>query len=259
MIEKQLPRIAYNRILEIGQGRLIEPLSLFSVIQDNPCFVVQSGAETLPPAIVSNRGHDNIVFASFNASADRLRLKIHGSNNIIFVGAHFRGGGDIGINGSGNVIYIGAFTTIGSITLNQTGNGGSFIVGDHCMISNRIQVGNTDGHAIFDKTTGERINPDRDVYIGDRVWIARDASIGKGAKINSGVVVGQKSHVVGTLDAECIYAGVPARKLREGIVWSRSAENSVKEWHEGIHHQRILAQQAALIERIRIAGNTPHS
>ncbi|WP_156429130.1 acyltransferase [Paracoccus aminovorans] len=253
MTESDLARITHERLSEPGKGRLIEPLSLFAAVQESPCLTMQSGSEGAPPAVVSNRGSGNVVFSGFSASADRLRLRIHGSDNVVFVGAHFRGGGDIAINGSNNMIYIGAFTTIGSITLNQSGDGGSFIVGDHCMISNRIQVGNTDGHAIFDKTTGERINPDRDVYIGDRVWIARDASIGKGARINDGAVVGQKSHVIGTLDAECVYAGIPARKLREGIVWSRSAENSVEEWHEGVHYQRILEKKAALIERISSA------
>ncbi|MFG6081589.1 hypothetical protein ACEUZ9_002213 [Paracoccus litorisediminis] len=251
MTEDQIASAAHARITEISQGRIVEPLALFSAVQGGPCLSMQSGEGGIGPTVAVNRGENNVVFSGFEASADRLRLKFSGSDNVVFVGAHFRGGGDLEIKGSRNIIYIGAFTTIGSITLNQTGDDGSFVVGDHCMLSNRIQVGNTDGHAIFDKATGARINLDSDVYIGDRVWIARDASIGKGVRINDGVVVGQKAHVVGTLDAECIYAGVPARKLREGVVWSRSAENSISEWHDGAHYKKLMSQRDALLERIK--------
>lgn len=42
-------------------------------------------------------------------------------------------------------------------------------------------------------------------------------------EIGIGAVVAQGSIVGGNVEPHCIYGGVPAKKLREDVVWSRSA------------------------------------
>lgn len=242
---------AFDRLSPWTHGRLIEPCDHYRKTNEARLAIMIADGEIEPPLVPALRGKQNAIFVGSSTAAERLRLKIYGDNNVIFIGAHCRVGGDIEVKGSGNVIYIGAFTTISSITVNQTGDGGAFVIGDHCMLSSRIQVGNTDGHSIFDLSSGQRINLDKDVYIADKVWIARDVSISKGARINSGVVVGQKAHVSGELHANCVYAGVPARKLRENITWSRCSEPTLTEMEQGAHNRRLKKQEQDLLEKIR--------
>lgn len=244
---------AFDRLHAVANGRIIEPLGMYDELDDKPCpILVSRGGNAVPPSVAAHRGSGNMIFIGYEADAARMRLKIYGSDNVVFIGPHCRVGGDIEIGGNNNLIYIGAFTTISSITHNQAGHGGQFFIGDHCMISSRIQVGNTDGHSIFDLETGLRINPNKDVRIDDRVWIARDVSIGKGVTINHDVVVGQKAHVVGTLEANSIYAGVPAKLIRSGITWSRSSEASIPEWHDSDHQKKIDGKKEKIINRINV-------
>ncbi|HUG39955.1 MAG TPA: acyltransferase [Longimicrobiales bacterium] len=62
--------------------------------------------------------------------------------------------------------------------------------------------------------TAERITAD--VEIGNNVFIGANCVILPGTKIPDNVVIGAGSVVRGELDADCIYAGAPARKIRQG-------------------------------------------
>jgi DNA-binding HxlR family transcriptional regulator len=73
---------------------------------------------------------------------------------------------------------------------------------------------------LVDAATGRRLNPARDVVIGDRVWVGYRAFVGKGSEIGSGSVVGAQSVVTGKVAPQTLVAGQPARLLREGIEWS---------------------------------------
>ena len=74
-------------------------------------------------------------------------------------------------------------------------------------------------HSIVDVETGARLNPARDVMIGDRVWVGIKAFLAKGTVIGDGSVVGAYSFVSGPIPAQCLAAGVPARVLRRGVSW----------------------------------------
>lgn len=80
----------------------------------------------------------------------------------------------------------------------------------------------SDGHGIFDASTKECINQPSDVLIGDHVWLGNSSRVNKGSTIHSGSVIGQGSIVSKVVDGNCIYAGIPAKKIKENIVWSRS-------------------------------------
>ncbi len=69
---------------------------------------------------------------------------------------------------------------------------------------------------------GERLNPPAPVTIGQRVWVAGGAFIGKGVTIPEGCVVG--AHAVVTRpfnEPDCVLAGQPARVIRRDVAWSR--------------------------------------
>ena len=67
-------------------------------------------------------------------------------------------------------------------------------VGDDNMWSYGIEVRDTDSHKIYN-TEGERVNPDRPVILGDKVWIGCRCTILKGVKIASNTIVAASSVV----------------------------------------------------------------
>lgn len=120
-------------------------------------------------------------------------------------------------------ISIGEGTTWASGVLRAEHNT-SITVGRDCMFSAEIHVRTTDGHGIFDVATKERINFAANVEIGDHVWIGHTSRVNKGTKIGRCSVLGMFSVATGKLDAHSVYAGCPARKVKEGITWSRELD-----------------------------------
>lgn len=97
-------------------------------------------------------------------------------------------------------------------------------IGDDCMFGSFIIIRVTDGHTIIDKTTKEILNHDKDVEIGNHVWLARDVVVMKGVKIPDNCVVGACSVVTKPLTEEnAIYAGSPAKKIKSNVEWFRSS------------------------------------
>jgi acetyltransferase-like isoleucine patch superfamily enzyme len=168
-------------------------------------------------------GDDNIIVLAPNVRLSRVNIVVRGSGNQIFVGAKTRMiNTTIKAIGDGNTIAIGSDVTFESGTLLCERVGRSLILGDDCMVSNGAVVRTTDHHGIFVRRTGERLNAPADVVIGAHVWLGNGCRVNKGTRIGTGTVIGQLAIAGGTLEANCIYAGVPARKLQEDIVWSRS-------------------------------------
>jgi acetyltransferase-like isoleucine patch superfamily enzyme len=102
----------------------------------------------------------------------------------------------------------------------QVSEGGAVHIGRDCLFANP-KIYNSDMHAIFDVASGQRINRARNVVIGDRVWIASDALVLKGANVAADSVVGAGAVVGRDFPANVVLAGNPARVVREGIAWSR--------------------------------------
>lgn len=101
------------------------------------------------------------------------------------------------------------------------------ILGDDCMLSTNVFVRASDSHSIYAADTRQRINRAAPVLIHRHVWISRAVSINKGVVIGEDTVVGQGSIVSGRLDPGSVYAGVPARKLRDGVFWDRGLASAL--------------------------------
>ena len=59
----------------------------------------------------------------------------------------------------------------------------------------------------------------RPVVIGNHVWIAAGAMILKGVTIGDGAVIAAGAVVTKDVPAYCLAAGVPARVIRENVLW----------------------------------------
>jgi acetyltransferase-like isoleucine patch superfamily enzyme len=187
------------------------------------------------------------LWVGSNVGAHRSRISIKGRGSVVILGEHSRlYRTTISVTGEGNCVYMGPRCVVKAVAIPLVGDGnlvalgrgvtwqsGSAIctpgnqlilVGEDCMISNSVMLRTDDSHAIFDAATKKRLNPPAPVILERHVWLGNGARCNKGSRVGTGTVVGGASVVSGTLEPNCVYAGIPARKKRENIVWSRTAK-----------------------------------
>ena len=93
------------------------------------------------------------------------------------------------------------------------------MVGNDCLFSSEIVIRTGDSHSILNET-GTRINPAKDVVIGNHVWVGHRALITKGVSIPENCVVGTGAVLTKPIDKSgTVIAGVPAKIVKENINW----------------------------------------
>lgn len=168
-------------------------------------------------------GLNSLVWIGKGTSLNHCNFIVRGRNNIIVIAESCRLKQlTIEIKGDSNAVVIGKETTVEHAAVICGRNNRSVLVGDDCMISSNVMMRTNDGHGIFDIDSKNLINSPSDVVVHAHVWIGNGARLNKGCIVGSGSVIGQLSVLSGTAEPNCIYAGIPARKLRSGIVWSRT-------------------------------------
>ncbi|HUU64048.1 MAG TPA: acyltransferase [Dehalococcoidia bacterium] len=91
-------------------------------------------------------------------------------------------------------------------------------IGAHYLISAGVQILDCDlhKHAVAGEEPKDIAKP---VIIKDRCWIGLRASILKGVIVGEGAMIGEGSVVTKNVDERTMVAGVPARKIRDNIIW----------------------------------------
>ena len=125
--------------------------------------------------------------------------------------------GTVELFGDGKVLKIGRNTLINGADF-IVHNGTKVKISANCLFSTKIDIRTTDSHSIFN-SNGERTNFDRDIFIGEHVWIGRMVSILKGSNIGDGSVIGSMSLVSGTVSKKVMAAGIPAKTIKENLSW----------------------------------------
>lgn len=143
-----------------------------------------------------------------------------GCNVVIGDALYVRRGLTIDFFGSNASVEIGGRCSFIEASI-EAGMDGKISVGNDCMLSFGIIIGQPDHHPIFDLATHRRINDTKDIMIGDHVWVGRDVRILGGANIGSGCVVGTASVTSSRFANNVVLAGSPARTLRTGVLWAR--------------------------------------
>lgn len=87
------------------------------------------------------------------------------------------------------------------------------VIGDDCQIGMEVLFV-TSHHEVTDGRISKVPEP-RSITVGDRCWIGARAMILPGVTISSDCVVAAGAVVTRDLDAPGIYAGIPARKIRD--------------------------------------------
>ena len=174
-----------------------------------------------------------------------MKIKVHGSNNQVTISpkvmmrnciisitgdnckVYIEGGGTniqyctIEVKGSNSEVIINKGFTTEQVSLHAC-EGCKIVIGEDCMFSAGIYITTSDFHSIIDVDTEERLNPAKDVVIGNHVWLSYGVSILKGAEVPNNVVVGKDSTVTRKLDQlNSLYVGTPAKIVKSGINWKR--------------------------------------
>lgn len=115
-----------------------------------------------------------------------------------------------------NNIYIGDNSYINAGGVFAASKNASITIGNNCLISYNVFM-RTDSHNYLDKN--ELINKqgmnEKSIVIGDDVWIGYGAMIMSGVNVANGCVIGANAVVTEDTEPYSVYAGVPARKIKE--------------------------------------------
>ena len=168
------------------------------------------------------KGSNNILYCDGKVQLNNSVIKFNGNNSLIFLG---EGQYTIDITVHNNsTVYIGKKNYF-NLHRNKSeiilSEGKNLFIGDKGAFSFGLFFRTADPHLIYDNSTHKRINDSKSIYIGDHVWIGQNATILKGSNIHSGSIIGTQSVISNKkINSNEIWAGVPAKKLKNNIFWT---------------------------------------
>lgn len=174
-------------------------------------------------AIIKKGMTNNIIsLMGGRGKLNNCTFLFYGNNNMVHIGKNvYLSGVTFWIEDNNNSIYIGDNTTIGPQTQLAACEGSTISIGEDCMFSSSVHLRTTDSHSIVN-AEGIRVNPAKDIKIGNHVWIGQDVMILKGTEIPDNCIIGAKSIVTSTPKiSNTIYCGNPARAIKENVNWQR--------------------------------------
>ncbi len=116
----------------------------------------------------------------------------------------------------------------GNVSLFLSEQESAIHIGTDCLFASAITAHTSDTHLVYDMHTRQRVNPPRDIRIGDHVWVGTNACFLKGAAIAGDCVVG--AHAVVTrafAETNVAIAGNPATICKRGINWQRNLADPI--------------------------------
>ena len=168
-------------------------------------------------------GRDNVIrIGGENPSTiNHCHINVYGSNNKVIIeeGVGLK---DLTIymGGDGNTIYIKRKTQIAGKTELAVMEGTKIEVGEDSLFSANVTFRAGDSHSVIDSESGIRLNPSKDIIVGDHVWIGNTVIVTKGTIIGCHCVVATGAVLTGkTYPDYCAIGGNPAKVVKEGISW----------------------------------------
>ncbi|MEJ1089996.1 glycerophosphodiester phosphodiesterase family protein [Microbacterium sp. Mu-80] len=186
--------------------------------------IVYEGERPPKEVNIRIRGRNNRLTVAKGSRLTRLDVIFDNNNAEVSIGPSRAGIPTAAFRiraGADSTVRVGKdVSTTRSVFLSAT-EGTSVIIGDDVMFATNNEVRADDAHAIFDVSSGKRVNPARSVTVGNHVWLARDAVILGGATIGDGSVIGYRSLVTRKVPNNCVAVGAPATVTRRNIAWER--------------------------------------
>ncbi len=188
--------------------------------------IAAAGETTLSGSSIRVHGNNNLIRIGKNVTYANVSFFISGDNNEIVIGDNCSACDvQFHIEQDNNTIRVGNGTTMhgrGAQVIHMAADEGSkIIIGEDCMLAHSTNMRSTDSHSIVD-LNGNRLNPAKDIRIGDHCWIGMQCIILKGTEIAShcvtaaGAVCSKKYG-----ESHCIIGGNPAKIIKREIDWDR--------------------------------------
>jgi acetyltransferase-like isoleucine patch superfamily enzyme len=92
-------------------------------------------------------------------------------------------------------------------------------IGSDCIFAENVEIWSSDTHSILDIDSNKRINIDKPVIIGDRVWFGNRVLIHKGVTIGNDVIIAAGSIVTKNVANNTLVAGTPAQPIKNNVKW----------------------------------------
>ncbi|MDE6416817.1 MAG: acyltransferase [Duncaniella sp.] len=168
-------------------------------------------------------GEGNRIIIEKGVVLRNVSISIKGTDNVLTIksGSEISESGRVRMEDTGGEIVIGKNLRASDMFLTTADDHSRIEIGDDCLVSAKVIVRTSDSHSIIDDTTGERINPPKDVRIGNRVWIGYGVTIMKGTVIGDDSVIGTNALVAGiNVPPHSLVAGMPARVIKNNISWN---------------------------------------
>ena len=185
---------------------------------------VSLGNAFMSRCTVSVAGKGNVV--EIQPGLTRLRntsISISGSGCKVVIGKGSNlKGANLCIQDDNGQIILGEHVTVSGNTELAAIEGTKISVGADCLFSAQINLRTGDSHSILDSESGKRINPSKDIVVGEHVWVGNDVKLLKGFSIGAHSIIATGSVLSeGSYPSHCIVGGTGhGRILKEGIDWT---------------------------------------
>ncbi len=170
-----------------------------------------------------------------------LSIQVYGSNNEIIIdeSASFAKS-ELVIRGSNSVFSVGKDSSVNNAKFRLYGNDKKMSIGEDCMFSYDVEIWSGDGHAIFCGEDELPYNMEKDLIIGNHVWLGAFSRIIKGANIPDNSIVGMASIVNKNFsENNVILSGIPASVVKTNIRWEKAAPHEFR-ISESLHKEKAL-------------------
>lgn len=195
--------LGHNKIRIKGKSKIMFPAAMLNHVK------------------ITVEGNQNVIEIGRLTRMTDSSIYIKGNNNRIIIDERngFEGSG-LWIEDDGNEILIGVHNRFFRNTHLAALEGTKISVGSDGLFAPDVQFRTSDSHSILNME-GRRINPAKDISVGNHVWMGAGVTVLKGGVIPDESVIGMNSLVNRKLDeTNCVYAGSPVKKVKTGIKWN---------------------------------------
>ena len=174
---------------------------------------------------VTFKGKNNILILNKPRNIVNGKIDFQGSDGCVFIdeGSDLKGRTRLG---TACFLHIGKKLALGGAVDFRLAEKKTIYIGDDCMFAQKVLISTDDTHPIFDAFSKTRVNPSKDIFIGNHVWLGEGSRILKGTELSDGCVVGMYSFLSNKrYENNCVIVGTPARVVKRNIVWEKNFLN----------------------------------
>ena len=148
-------------------------------------------------------------------------FKIYGNNNKIHISAGCKCNMVVfHIEDNRNVIDIGTNVEFTGSTQMAVIEGTKIEIGRDCLFSQNITFRTGDSHGIFELGSTNRINPSKNIKVGEHCWIGHSVVLLKGTILGNDSIVATGAILTGkSYPSNSILGGIPAKVLKTEVQW----------------------------------------